>query len=281
MSSELRPAANPARDPHVAVDRAPRPPGGGGRASTATTPARSPARSPRRRGGAGRAGGSARCGPRIAWPIRAWGIARRPAPSSTSSPAATATSVASRSSIALQSAGRPEDGQRGRRPGDGDQVEDPADDRVEAVEAQADHGPDRLRQIAADGAVGVADQLGDEEGVAAGGGTQLGRPRRVAPADPQQLGDARRSARRPTAHAREQPVAGEPGGDPVELGRRIVGGHRTVAHDHHPTGQLVAEDVLDHLQRRRVGPLQVVEDDQQRVADDSACSSSATVSNSR
>ena len=32
---------------------------------------------------------------RIAWPIRAWGTLRRPAPSSTSSPAATATSVAS------------------------------------------------------------------------------------------------------------------------------------------------------------------------------------------
>ena len=105
-------------------------------------------------------------------------MARRPAPSSTSSPAATATSVASSSSIALQSAGRAEHGQRGRRPGDGGQVEDLADDGIEAVEAQADHRPDRLRQVAADGAVGVADQLGEEEGVAAGGGTQLGRARR-------------------------------------------------------------------------------------------------------
>ena len=60
----------------------------------------------------------------------------------------------------------------------------------------------------------------------------------------------------------QQAVTGEPGGDAVELGRGIVGRHAHRGDHHDPSGQLVAQDVLDHLQRRRVGPVQVVEDDQ-------------------
>ena len=52
--------------------------------------------------------------------------------------------------VAVEAARGDEDRQRGRLPGDGGQVEHLHDDRVEAVEAQADHRPDRLGQLAAE-----------------------------------------------------------------------------------------------------------------------------------
>ena len=76
--------------------------------------------------------------------------------------------------VAVEPAGVDEHRQRGRAAGDGGEVEDLHDTRIEAIEAQADHRPDRLRQLVADVALGVADQLGQEERVAAGGGVQLG-----------------------------------------------------------------------------------------------------------
>ncbi len=93
--------------------------------------------------------------------------------------------------VAVEPGGVHEDGQGGGLAGDGGEVEHLHHARVEAIEAQADHGPDRLRQLAAGRPVGMADQLGEEERVAAGGRLQLRRLRLVAPVQAQQLGDRR------------------------------------------------------------------------------------------
>ena len=161
--------------------------------------------------------------------------------------------------------GRVDEDRQGRRVArHGGDVEDLHDMGVEAVEAQPDHRPDRLGQLVADGAVGVADQLGEEERVAAGRRLEVGGGGHVAVVHPQQLHDRRRPEGA-DRHPGEEPVAGELRGDPIELRARVVRGDADRRDDHHPAGQLVAEDVLDHLQRRRVRPLQVVEHDQHGV----------------
>ena len=52
----------------------------------------------------------------------------------------------------------------------------------------------------------------------------------------------------------KQPVAGQRGGDRSSSGVGSSAGDRAVASDHRPRGQLVAQHVLDHLQRRRRRP---------------------------
>ena len=166
--------------------------------------------------------------------------------------------------VAAEAAGVDEDRQGGGVAGDGGEVQDLDDAWVEAIEAQADHRPDRLGELVADVALGVADQLGQEERVAAGGGVQLGGLGSVVAGEPQQLGDGVGGEGIDTETG-QQPIAGEGAGDAFELRRRVVGGDPDRPEHHHSAGQLVAQHVLDHLERRGVGPLQVVEDDEHRV----------------
>ena len=156
---------------------------------------------------------------RTAWPIRAWGIARRPAPSSTSSPAATAVSVASSRLVAVEPARGDEHRQRRRLAGDGGEVEHLRDDRVEAVEPQPDHRPDRLRAARRRVAPSVwrisSVRKKALPPVAACSSAASGV---VAPVDPQQLADVV-GGETVDDDPRQQPVAGEIGGAAVELRR--------------------------------------------------------------
>ena len=68
-----------------------------------------------------------------------------------------------------------------------------------------------------------------------------------------------------TSRRVSSPSRARAAGDAVELRRRVVGRDADRRQHHHPAGQLVAQHVLDHLERRGVGPLQVVEDDEHRV----------------
>ena len=86
----------------------------------------------------------------------------------------------------------------------------------------------------------------------------------VAVVQPQQLDD-RLGAQGADGEPGEEPVAGQLGRHPVELRHGLVGRDAHRPDHHHPARELVAQDVLDHLERRRVGPLQVVEDDEHRV----------------
>ena len=135
--------------------------------------------------------------------------------------------------VAVEAAGVDEDRQGGGVAGDGGEVEDLDDAGVEAIEAQADHRPDRLRQLVADVALGVADQLGQEERVAAGGGVQLGGLGLVVAGEAQQLGDGVGGEGIDT-EAGQQPVAGQGAGDAFELGRRVVGRDPDRRQHHHP-----------------------------------------------
>jgi hypothetical protein len=109
----------------------------------------------------------------------------------------------------------------------------------------------------------VADELGDEEGVAARGGAEVGRqPRRVTLRLEQgaDVGGAETVDPDPG----EQLVAPEVDGQALELRGRAVRWDAGRAEDEHAAGVLVPEHVLDQLQRGRVGPVEVVEHDEQR-----------------
>ena len=184
----------------------------------------------RRRGGAGRAGGSARAGPgspdrsgRAAWP----GGRRRPRPAARRRRRRRWRRAARRRRARWPP---PSTGSVAAGPATAARLRTCTDDGIEAVEAQADHRPDRLRQVAADGAVGVADQLGEEEGVAAGGGAQLGRAgRRRA----RSSAAARRPRRGPQAadgaRASSSPSRASPAATRSSSGVGSSAGTRTVA----------------------------------------------------
>nr|WP_281246695.1 hypothetical protein [Geodermatophilus amargosae] len=108
-------------------------------------------------------------------------------------------------------------------------------------------------------------QLGDEERVAAGALGQRGGDRAAARAAAQlrdQVGDL--AGRQP---GQPQPArARQPGGQPEHPGERRVAGGLLAAgrRQQQPAAVQLGEDHLEHVQRVAVGPLQVVEDDEQR-----------------
>ena len=160
--------------------RASRPRTGGGRARPAPTGGRSTARW---RAATRRCRSRRRVRPRrarIAWPIRAWGTLSRPAPSSTSSPAATAASVASSRSSPSSPLASTSTGSVAALPATAARLSTwttrgSRRSRRRPIIARIDSGSSSPTSP-----VGVADQLGQEERVAAGGGVQLGglAPRR-------------------------------------------------------------------------------------------------------
>ena len=77
--------------------------------------------------------------------------------------------------------------------------------------------------------------------------------------------DARVGAEGVDVETGQQAVASQGAGHAVELRRRVVGRDADRRQHHDPSGQLVAQHVLDHLERRGVGPLEVIEDDEHRV----------------
>ena len=125
--------------------------------------------------------------------------------------------------IPIEPTGGDEHRQRGCLPGDGGQVQDLHHDWIEPIEADTEHVANRVGKIRARLAVGIADQLGQEERVAAGGGAQLGSADRFMTVQLEQRTDLAR-AEHVDRDACQQAVTAERGGDPVQLGRRIVGG---------------------------------------------------------
>ncbi len=124
--------------------------------------------------------------------------------------------------VTVEAAGGDEHRQRGRLTGDGGQVEDLRDDGIEAVEPDTEHRPHRFRQIITERALGVLDQLGEEEGVAAGRGVELVGVLCVATVQRQQFADLV-GGEAPDRDARERALARQRGSDAVQLRGRVVG----------------------------------------------------------
>ena len=97
--------------------------------------------------------------------------------------------------IPVEPAGGNKDRERRCLTGDGGEVEHLHHDRVEPIEAHAEHVANRVREVGAGLASGVPDQFGEEEGIAAGGSPQLGGPDGFLPVQLEQRADLSRAER--------------------------------------------------------------------------------------
>ena len=91
-----------------------------------------------------------------------------------------------------------------------------------------------------------------------------GQPR-VPPIGAEQIADVARGEA-VHDHPAEQSIATEVDGQLVERRGRRIGRRPGRPEHHHPARLLVAQYVLDHLQRRGVGPVEIIEDDEERIA---------------
>ena len=139
--------------------------------------------------------------------------------------------------------------------------------RRQPVEAAVDHGPHGVGQFARP-AVEIAaggDQLGHEERVAVGGRHEIGGQRLRSTGQAQEGSDVVH-LERPDLDAGQLAVPDETHQQPIELGLRVLARHPLGGQDHHPAPTLVAHEVLEELDGRAVGPLHVVDDEQDRQA---------------
>jgi hypothetical protein len=156
--------------------------------------------------------------------------------------------------------------QRRRRTSDRGEAQHLGDRPVEPIEAGPDHRQDRLGKLVVEGrAAAVADQLGEEERVPGGRRVELEGQTRVLAPGLEQVADVAR-AETVGDDPGEQLVTTEIDREAVELRSRCVGWGAGRPEDHHPSGLLVPEHVLDELQRGGVRPMEIVEHDEERVA---------------
>ena len=202
--------------------------------------------------------------PSTAWRTRACGVTSRPAPSSRSKPAATTTSAASRTSSASSSLAATSTGSVDSGPATAARASSWAPAAREAIDARPEHAAHRVGQLLRAGVAAARDQLGEEERVAAGRRAQVGGGVLGSPGEAQQLADGV-GVERADGHAQQLVVAGQAHQQAVELGVRILRRIALGGEDQHPAAALVAQDVLEQLDRAAVGPLDVVDDEQDRT----------------
>ncbi len=203
--------------------------------------------------------------PSTAWRTSACGVTRRPAPSSLSNPAATASSAASSTSSASSSVAATSTGNVDSRSATADRATTLAARRGQAVEARREHGPDRVGHLRAGAVLAhpAGDDLAHEERVAARHRAQLGGAGAGPFGELEEVADGV-VVERADVDAGEVAVAGQAHQETVELRVRCLRRDALRDEDHHAARALVAQDVLEQLDGRGVGPLHVVDHEQDR-----------------
>ena len=167
--------------------------------------------------------------------------------------------------VGVELRGGHEHGERRQLAGHRGEADDLGARRRQAVEPRVDHRADRVRQLARPAVDAAADQLADEERVAVRGRQQVGGQRVRSPGQAQEGPDVV-DVERPDVDARQLAVADEAHQQAIDVGPGVLARDPLRGQDHHPARSLVAHEVLDELHGRAVGPLHVVDDEQDRQA---------------
>ena len=135
----------------------------------------------------------------------------------------------------------------------------------QAVEPRREHRADRVRHLGAApvGPMPLAITSLTKNALPPVIDAQLGGSRAGRSASSRRSPTASSSSA-PTSTLRQLAVPGEAHEQPVELRVRVLGRHALRAEHHHAARALVAQHVLEQLDRRRVGPLDVVDHEQDR-----------------